>query len=171
MVTITKATEKDAQQIVEIGIKTFLEAHEHSSPKEIMDNYLSEKFDIKTIKAELNDVRNIYHILYYKNRPAGYSKIIMGEGHPNINTPNITKLERIYLLKEFYGMKLGYQLFKFNLDLSKRNNQKGMWLFVWVDNLRAANFYIKTGFKIIGKHDFQLSPSHSNPNHHMFYKY
>ena len=78
---------------------------------------------------------------------------------------NITKLERIYLLKEFY---LGAELFEYNVRLAKENNQKGMWLFVWVENERAVNFYKKNGFVIIGSHDFKISETHSNPNHQMF---
>ena len=67
--------------------------------------------------------------------------------------------------------KLGYQLFDFNVNLSKEHNQNGMWLFVWIENKRAVSFYEKTGFKIIGSHDFFLSKTHSNPNHQMLLDY
>jgi len=42
-----------------------------------------------------------------------------------------------------------------------------MWLFVWTENHKAINFYKKAGFKIVGQHDFQISATHSNPNHQM----
>lgn len=80
-------------------------------------------------------------------------------------------MERIYLLKEFYGLQLGLELFQFNVNLSKSNGQKGMWLFVWKENKRAVNFYQKMGFKIIGEHDFRISPNHTNPNHQMLLLY
>jgi len=46
-----------------------------------------------------------------------------------------------------------------------------MWLFVWIENIRAINFYLKTGFKIIGSHNFNITTTHSNPNHQMYIEY
>ena len=75
------------------------------------------------------------------------------------------------MLKEFYGLCLGLELLNFNIDLSKKNNEAGMWLFVWKENPRAISFYKKAGFEIIGSYDFKLTETHSNPNHQMFSKY
>ena len=58
-----------------------------------------------------------------------------------------------------------------DIDLSKQNNQAGMWLYVWKENERAVNFYIKNEFVITGSFDFKISDTHSNPNHLMFLKY
>jgi diamine N-acetyltransferase len=80
-------------------------------------------------------------------------------------------MERLYLLKQFYNLKLGAALLHFNIDLSKRNNQAGMWLFTWKENMRAVNFYQKNGFVIIGSHDFKISETHSNPNHLMLLRF
>ena len=57
------------------------------------------------------------------------------------------------------------------MALSKKKQQKGIWLAVWVENKRAIKFYQKAGFKIVGKYDFQISKTHSNPNHIMYLKY
>jgi ribosomal protein S18 acetylase RimI-like enzyme len=84
---------------------------------------------------------------------------------------NVTKLERLYVLKEFHHLKLGLELFNFNVELSKKNNQAGMWLFVWTENLKAINFYKKAGFNIVGKYNFKISETHSNPNHQMLLLY
>lgn len=96
----------------------------------------------------------------------GFSKIILNATHPNIACENATKLDRIYLLKEFQGMKLGFKLLQFNIELAKNNHQSGIWLFTWVGNKKAIEFYLKAGFKIIGSHDFFVTKTRSNPNHH-----
>ena len=62
----------------------------------------------------------------------GFSKIILNAKHPNIVTENVTKLDRIYLLKEFYGLKIGLELLNFNIELSRNNNQSGIWLYTWI---------------------------------------
>jgi diamine N-acetyltransferase len=105
------------------------------------------------------------------NEPVAYSKIIFNSTYYHISIPEITKLERLYILKEYLDLKLGSILFNFNVNLSKQNNQKGMWLFVWEKNQRAINFYIKNGFETIGLYDFKLSENHSNPNYQMLLKY
>ena len=120
---------------------------------------------------ELSNPKNIYTIIYYKENPVGYSKIIFNSPHIKIQSQNITKLDRLYILKEYYNLKLGASLFDYNIELSKKNNQTGTWLYVWKENLRAVSFYTKYGFKIIGSYDFKISETHSNPNHQLFLRY
>ena len=78
------------------------------------------------------------------------------------------KLDRLYLLPEFFDKKLGIELLKHNIELAKKNQQKGIWLFTWIGNARAVNFYNKVGFKIIGSHQFKVSENHSNENYQMY---
>ncbi|MEP7264756.1 MAG: GNAT family N-acetyltransferase [Bacteroidota bacterium] len=171
MTSIVKANFEDFRTLTDIGKASFLESHGHSASEEDISNYVSEKYNHDVFKSELNDSRNIYHIIYHNGQPAGYSKIIYNASHPNVPMTDATKLERIYLLKEFYNLKLGAKLLQFNIELSKQNDQAGMWLFVWKENPRAVNFYKKKGFVIIGSHDFKISETHSNPNHQMLLKY
>jgi len=171
MSSIEKAKPVDARLLAGIGAQSFIESHGHSASAVDIEKYKEEKFTEDVLYAELVNPENIYHIIYHDNIPAGYSKIILNAEHPNVSLQNVTKLERIYLLKQFYGLKLGQEFFNFNVELSKRNHQNGMWLFVWKENPRAINFYTKAGFKIIGSHDFKISDRHSNPNHQMLLVY
>lgn len=171
MTLIVKAKKDDFKLLAEIGKISFIESHGNSASDADIDMYVNANYNNAVFKEELSDPKNIYHIIYLNNQPAGYSKIIFNSKHPKIQMENVTKLERLYLLKEFYGLKLGYELFKFNIELSKQNNQAGMWLFVWKENHIAVNFYKKTKFKIIGSYDFKLTKTHSNPNHQMLLKY
>jgi ribosomal protein S18 acetylase RimI-like enzyme len=75
------------------------------------------------------------------------------------------------VLENFHHLKIGLELLKFNIVLSQKNKQTGMWLFVWTQNLKALKFYNNAGFEIIGKHDFEISSTHSNPNFQMLLKY
>lgn len=171
MTLIIKAEEKDFRILTDISKVSFHESHGHSASENDINNYVKEKYNHDVFINESNDSKNVYHIIYCNEQPAGYSKIIYNASHPNVSLDNATKLERIYLLKEFYDLKLGAELLKFNIELSKQNNQSGMWLFVWKENPRAVNFYKKNGFQIIGSHDFKISETHSNPNHQMLLKY
>ena len=168
MIKIVKASIKDAKLLSRISAASFLPAHGHSSPKEDIEHYLAENFNERNFINELNNNKNQYYLIELKDTIVGYSKIIFNEKCDIINTKNITYMSRLYLLKEYYGVGLGKKLLDFNVNLSKENKQKGIWLKVWVENQKAIKFYKKNGFKIIGKSDFKISETHSNPNHIMF---
>jgi ribosomal protein S18 acetylase RimI-like enzyme len=170
MISIVKATEDNAQLLSEIAKQTFLESHGNCAEPKDVAGYVNEKLSLDIFKQELAEKENIYHILYYNSVAAGYSKVILNEPYTNSEITGITKLERLYILKDFYDLKLGLQLFKFNINLAKENHQEGIWLYVWIENQRAVSFYKKCGFAVIGSYDFKISETHSNPNHRMFLK-
>jgi GNAT superfamily N-acetyltransferase len=168
MISVIKATERDYNSIITIGKLSIAESHRGSCSAEDMTEFLERNYNGDAIKKELNDINNIYHIINYNEKPAGFSKIILNAKHPNIVSENVTKLDRIYLLKEFYGLKLGLELLNFNLRLSRNNHQSGMWLYTWIGNHRAINFYLKAGFTIIGNHNFHVTKTHYDECHQLF---
>jgi len=171
MFNILKATKKDAPLLAKLSMETFLPAHGHSAPKAAIDNYMALNFSEENFNAELSDLNNQYYLLYKNDMIAGYSKVVFNQFQKDIGTKNSAYMSRIYLLKEFYDFGLGKVLFNFNLQLCKENNQKGIWLAVWVENQKAISFYQKMGFLKVGDYDFKISETHSNPNHIMFLKF
>ena len=168
MTSIIKANENDAPVLSPIAKLSYIESHGHCAEPEDVDIYMAATYSQVVLKKELADAKNSYHIIYYNNRAAGYSKIILNCPYPGSEAGNIAKLGRLYLLKEFYNLHLGSELFQFNINLMKGNNQAGAWLYVWKENQRAINFYKKNGFVVTGSYDFKISETHSNPNHLMF---
>lgn len=173
MLQITKPAPDDIPVLTNIARKSFLESHGHSASATDIENYMDGKLTEAVFEAELQDEQNIFHLLYHDGRPAGYSKIILDFPLELENIPqlNITKLERIYLMEAFHGLRLSHQLFDLNLQISKQANQAGMWLYTWTENHRAIAFYQKVGFRIIGKSNFKISENHYNPNHIMWLGY
>ena len=171
MTTIRRAFHTDAPLLADIGKQTFIESHGHSAPTPDIEAYVSLKYSLEAIEEELNNPGNIYHIIYHDDRAAGFSKIILNSPYPLIEATTVTKLEKIYLLKEFHDLKLGLTLLEFILALSKQENQTGIWLFVWLENQRAFAFYKRNGFIVIGSDDFKISETHYNPNHVMYLEY
>ena len=171
MITIQKAGVNDAALLTGLATQAFIETHEQGVPAPDIASYLAEKMSLQVITEELKDPANIFHLIYYNEKAAGYSKIIFNKPYYKLESQAVTKLERIYLLKEFYGLKLGSTLFLHNTVLSKKAKQDGIWLYVWKINERALIFYKKAGFIIIGSENFKISENHSNPNHIMCLKY
>jgi ribosomal protein S18 acetylase RimI-like enzyme len=170
MISIKQATISDTPLLLEIAIPALIESHGHSAPPEDINAYIALKFTKEVLEEELSDPKNIFHIIYYNEQPAGYSKIIFNTPHEAVEDQQVAKLERLYLLESFYGKGLGAALFNFLIDLSKKEQQEGIWLQVWTENKRAIAFYEKSGFVVKAKTFFKVSETHSNPNHLMYCK-
>jgi len=171
MIKVCKAKISDAEVLAELSAKTFLSSHGHSASKSDIENYILKNFSTESYRIELADPHHQYYLIYLNNQLAGYSKIVFNSPQQKVKASNITYMSRLYLLKEFYGQNLGTHLFDFNIEISKNNHQAGIWLAVWVENLRAIAFYKKMGFVIIDNYDFPISKTHSNPNHIMYLEY
>jgi len=167
-VLIRRATGDDCQMIVDIGRIAVEVSHRSSCSVADMEYFLTTHYNNDAILAELNDPAYIYHVVFYDGRPAGFSKIILNASHPNIASGNVTKLDRIYILADFYDKKLGFQLLSHNVALAKEHAQCGMWLFTWTGNERAVSFYKRNGFTVIGDHKFKVSDTHYNPHYQMY---
>ena len=171
MPQIIKATIKDVQLLSKISRQSFLPAHGHSASKEDVHTYTSLNFSEENFIKELENIKNQYFLIYHNNKIAGYSKIVLNSKNENISDRNVALMSRLYLLEEFYGLNLGKKLFDFNMEITKQNNQKGIWLAVWIENKRAINFYQKMGFMRVGNHDFKISETHSNPNYILYLEF
>lgn len=168
MTSIRRATEYDSLCLSELSKQTLIESHGRSAPEKDMNQYILEKYNEETIKTELRDPANIYHLLYYNKALVGFSKIILDLPYKEGVDKHMTKMDRIFLLKKVYDLKLGVELLTYNLNFMKHHHQTGVWLFTWTENERAIKFYNRNGFVIVGSHDFRISENHRNPNHQMF---
>src|SRR5688572_29163428 len=99
MTSINQASKENSDLLAFLGKQTFIESHGHSASKDDIDSYVARNYTPEFFKVELEDEKNIYHIIYNNSTPAGFSKIILNHPHPLIAQSNVTKLERIYILK------------------------------------------------------------------------
>jgi diamine N-acetyltransferase len=157
--------------LAEIGGVSLLDSHGHSAPAAIMQQYVDRHFNEEACRAELSDETNLFTAIFYKGQPAGYSKLIFNTPHPAISLQPVTKLERLYLLKEYYDLKLGHALLQHTITLSEAAGDNGMWLDVWTENHRAIRFYQKHGFETVGEGRFVLSGNYTNPVLIMLHRY
>lgn len=171
MKEIIKAGVAEAALLSQLGARTFRESHGHSAADEDIEGYIERRLSPEALAVELGDPSNQFYICLIEGMPAGYVKFIPDCGHPELPQVHITKLERLYILSDYYGSGIGQALLDHAIICSKSSDQSGMWLYAWTENHRAVAFYIKNGFRIVGQYDFEISPSHSNPNHRMLLEY
>jgi ribosomal protein S18 acetylase RimI-like enzyme len=164
-------TIKDAELLSQLAVQTFRESHGTSAAEKDILEYETKRLNVDLFSEELSDVKNVFRVAYLNDIPVAFSKEIFNTPNPKIKEQAVCKLEKLYVLKEFYDQKIGQPLFDLNVELAKQAAQTGMWLYVWTENKRALRFYEKQGFKNIANTLFKVSETHSNPNYWMYLEF
>lgn len=171
MITVRNANFNDIEAIAKLGTTTFLETYLPNTPKDAVESFVKNAFNIDTLTAEFDNPNVHYFMIFLNETLAGYSKIELNVPNEYAETTQLTKLDRFYVLKEFHGKKLGTALFNYTITFSKEQQQQGIWLYVLIQNERALHFYTKNNFQIIGEYDFKISETRYNPNYVMYLPY
>ncbi|TYP99133.1 hypothetical protein C7447_102452 [Tenacibaculum adriaticum] len=153
---IRKVLPNEINQLQKIGMQTFSEAFSSENSEENMKEYLEKSFSTEKLKTELIDENSEFYFATAENNVVGYLKINFGQSQTEIKGENALEIERIYVLKEFQGKKIGQLLFEKAMEISRQKNVDYVWLGVWEENLRAIQFYHKNGFVEFDKHIFKL---------------
>lgn len=155
-IDIIKVTTNDIDQLQKIGRHTFQETFSESNSEENMKNYLEEGFSKEKLTIELNDENAEFYFATLNNEVIGYLKLNFGESQTELKDNKALEIERIYVLKEFHGKKVGQILYDKAIEVAKQKKADYVWLGVWEENPRAINFYMKNGFVEFDKHIFKL---------------
>lgn len=157
-IIIRQATSDDAKSLTDLSYTTFWDAFAHH-PKNAPDDlahYMRQAFSLEQISAELVDEKNVFLIAEIEGKAAGYAKLIIDNIEPGITAERPVELSRLYSHQEYIGKGVGQDLMNACFERAKSHDHDVMWLGVWEYNPRAQRFYEKNGFRIVGKHTFQL---------------
>ena len=158
MIKIRIATKVDIEVLALLGRLTWSESHgKYIEDKNEVLQYLDENFSLLKTKQNINNTNQLYFIIYVKNLPAGYAKLILNSNNKNIRPHNSCQLERIFILNEFISLKIGQQLLTFAEKKVKELKFKTLWLTVYIKNKRAIRFYEKNKFNNVGKQNFTVT--------------
>ncbi|WP_339661779.1 GNAT family N-acetyltransferase [uncultured Polaribacter sp.] len=153
---IRKGTIQDIEKLKEIGTLTFTETFSLDNSQENMNAYLEDAFSTENLKVELNDQNAEFYFVELDQKTIGYLKVNIGTSQTEKKLKNALEIERIYVLQEFHGKKVGQILYEKALELAKMKDVETVWLGVWEQNLKAIRFYTKNGFVPFDKHIFKL---------------
>lgn len=157
MIKIRPAIDTDAANIALLGKMTFKESFGHLFDNNgDLKNYLSKTFSNEKIRSGLAKEKNKFFIAFKDNQPAGYAKLKLDSPSIFVNDNHISQLQKIYVLKEFLGLKIGKQLQSAVFEEANVSGAKKIWLSVWIGNQRAINFYRKGNWEDLGQHTFAI---------------
>jgi len=147
---------QDIEKLKGIGKRTFTETFSSDNSEENITEYLDNGFSTEQLKTELIDKNAEFYFAELKGRVIGYLKVNSGQSQTEIKYKNYLEIERIYVLKEYHGKKVGQLLYEKAIKIAKSKNAEYVWLGVWEKNPRAIRFYEKNGFVAFDKHIFKL---------------
>ncbi|WP_068599246.1 GNAT family N-acetyltransferase [Vaginella massiliensis] len=155
-IEIKKVTLSDIDQLQKIGRQTFYETFATRNTEENMIKYLDEGFSAEKLTTELNDHNAKFYFATLNDNVIGYIKLNFGQSQNELQDEKALEIERIYVLKDFHGKKVGQILYDKAIEVAKEKKSDYVWLGVWEENPRAINFYKKNGFVEFDEHIFKL---------------
>jgi len=154
---IRQATAEDCNTIVDLGRRTFVETHAEIGKNGVLEAYVEKKFSPEIIDAELHSSNAWFYIGFVDDIPVAFTKLRNDRKAKGLEYNNVIEIERIYVLKEFQGVKVGKEMMNNCKEIARQNKYDIIWLQVWQRNNKAIQFYQKAGFVIYDTTTFSYS--------------
>lgn len=155
-IILKKLTSQDVSALKDIAKKTFVDTFGPHNTPENMEIYVSKSFQEEYLLEQINIPNSQFYFATEEDKILGYLKVNIKNAQTEIQDQNSLEIERIYVLKEFHGKKVGQILLNKALEIANELKVDFAWLGVWEQNKRAVNFYQKNGFEIFGEHQFHF---------------
>ena len=155
-IELRKVTVNDTDQLQKISKQTFLEAFAANNKDEHIRQYFEQAFTAEKLTEEVKNENSEFYFAQVGDQVIGYLKLNSGDSQTELKDQTALEIERIYVLKEYYGQKVGQLLYKKALEVARQGNADYVWLGVWEKNPRAIRFYKKNGFIEFDQHIFKL---------------
>ena len=155
-ITIVPINDSQIASLQQIGRQTFSETFAVSNSAENMAKYLEEAYSYEKLSTEINNPNSFFYFAMLDQDVIGYLKLNKGGSQTELKDNDALEIERIYVLKEFHGKKVGQLLFNKAIEVAKAQHAAYVWLGVWEENKRAIQFYTKNGFVEFDQHVFVL---------------
>lgn len=145
---IRKADMNDVGSVVSIGKKTFWETYSEAGLNGVLDTYVEEKFNDQKISTELEQADTDFYLAFVNDSPVAFTKLRNDRVVKGLAGKKALEIERIYVLKEYQGLKVGKELMDSCIQMAIDNGYDVIWLQVWQQNSKAIQFYQKAGFVV-----------------------
>ena len=159
MFSIQKINTDQIDTLIHIAASTFRDAFFHLSRPEDFEAYASAAFTSDNFLSQLSNPDSLFYFAMWDDKPVGYLKINFNDAQTELQEKNGAEIERIYVLSEHQGKRIGQLLMEFAINIAIEKQMEYVWLGVWEKNPNAIRFYERHGFKIFGKHTFPFGES------------
>jgi ribosomal protein S18 acetylase RimI-like enzyme len=156
MLKIIKVQQSELATLLTISKKTFYNAFLHLNDPGDIEAYVSSAFNSDKLLSELTNPFSAFYFAMLDGQTVGYIKLNYLLAQTEFQHEHGVEVERIYVLADQQGKKIGNQLLDFAIDLANKAELQYIWLGVWDKNINAIRFYERNGFKTFDSHPFTL---------------
>ncbi len=149
-------TNEDLTELTKISRRTFRDAFEFQNDPSDFNHYLSTALSSETLSTELQHPDRSFYFVRLNNQNVAYFKINENQAQTDLRDAEGMEIERIYVLQEFQGQKIGEWMIWEILKIGRKKGKEYLWLGVWEQNMKAIRFYERLGFIRIGKHPYYI---------------
>ncbi len=146
----------DLDTLVNISKDTFVVAFEKDNDPDDFQDYIQKAFSSEKLEKELKNPNSIFYFVHDAKTLVGYFKLNIGNAQTDVHDEHSIELERIYVVQEYQGKKIGAQMLAKILDLGRKHDKGFLWLGVWEHNPKAIRFYQRQGFQKFGEHPYYI---------------
>lgn len=162
MLTVRRAEPSDASPLADLAERTFRATFGTANARENMDAHCARMYGAAIQAAEIADPEIETFVCDDGPRPVGYAQLRWGAAPPCVPAKRPAEIQRIYVDQPWHGKGIAQALMSQVLAAAMRGHADQIWLGVWENNPRAIAFYLRSGFKKVGHHVFQLG---DDPQH------
>lgn len=146
-IEIRRATPEDAVALALLMRLTFDQAFgEVWTNKRVLHGYLDTTFAVSKIRNSLSKPNNGFWLACRDEFPVGYCKVKFHSPNESLGEPAPAQLQKIYVLQDFIGRKIGEALQEAMLNELKAIQINRVWLAVWDGNVKGIRFYERHGW-------------------------
>lgn len=160
MIKIRIADHKDIDALQYVCKETFCETFANDGFPESFINdtlkYVELSFTQEKLLKQLNNKYSQFYLCYHNAQLAGYLKVNTDKAQTEDLLPDALEIERIYILKQFHGLRIGQALMEKAYQIAEQKSINQVWLGVWENNHQAIGFYEKQGFTVFDQHIFTV---------------
>lgn len=155
-ISLRKVEAEEVIALQKIAKQTFSETFSEINSEENMIKYEQESLSSEKLSSELANPDSLFYFATDSDQVIGYLKVNFGKAQSELQNPNAMEIERIYVLKDYHGQKIGQLLYEQAIAIAQESKSQYVWLGVWEENHKALRFYQKNGFFAFDKHIFRL---------------
>lgn len=166
-ITTRRAVPADAAELHTLAARTFGLATPPGTLQTDIDAFIAEHLSHESFAGYLADPDRIILLAEDEGKPVGYTMLVSGPiKDPDLaavvgaatdsGTAPAIELSKVYVDAENHGSGIAGTLMRATLEAAAATGAGLCWLGVNQRNERAAKFYAKNGFEIIGTKRFKV---------------
>jgi diamine N-acetyltransferase len=168
-ITTRRAASDEAAALHELAARTFGLACPPGTPQSDVDAFVAQHLSEERFEDYLKDDNRIVVVAESDGVPVGYTMLVRGP----IADPDVRavvdgavsiELSKFYVLQDNHGNGAAGTLMGATLEAAAATGAATCWLGVNQQNARAARFYAKHGFDVVGTKHF-LVGEHWHDDH------